>query len=249
TSRRRPPAAVGKPSFAYFPVDYPPDGVCWPRRPTIFRHRISATRWRTKDPKAWAHTAGIRVFEPTNSRRRRRIPSLSSCCRNNFGRESDHSTYVVCSSALRKKAPASQDNKRRHASLFVRHRLFLMANFVGSNLHLSRGQLSGSGCRELSAFVAVDVTTWAEDSDGLVVPKDNDRGRGWLGLGQRRTLMWTAWSFVGRRCGRLGCMAEEGLSKAALDLRLGRGCGDRYVDVGQRMWGRCRGAVAVDAQR
>ena len=32
----------------------------------------------------------------------------------------------------------------------VRHRLFLMATFVSSNLRLSRGQLSGSGCRELS---------------------------------------------------------------------------------------------------
>ncbi|EJK66568.1 hypothetical protein THAOC_12508, partial [Thalassiosira oceanica] len=48
------------------------DDVRWPaeetNRPTIFRHRISATRWRTKDPKAWAQTAGIRGFEPTNSR-------------------------------------------------------------------------------------------------------------------------------------------------------------------------------------
>ncbi|EJK54742.1 hypothetical protein THAOC_25603, partial [Thalassiosira oceanica] len=59
-SPRRPPAAVGKPSFPYFKADYLPDDVCRPRRPTIFRHRISATRWRTKDPKAWAQTAGIR---------------------------------------------------------------------------------------------------------------------------------------------------------------------------------------------
>ncbi|EJK68055.1 hypothetical protein THAOC_10810 [Thalassiosira oceanica] len=102
-SPRRPPAAVGKPSFPYFKADYLPDDVCRPRRPTIFRHRISATRWRTKDPKAWAQTAGIRRFVPANSRRRRRIPSLSSCCRNNFGRESDHSTYVVARSG--KKSP------------------------------------------------------------------------------------------------------------------------------------------------
>ncbi|EJK52581.1 hypothetical protein THAOC_28123, partial [Thalassiosira oceanica] len=93
-SPRRPPAAVGKPSFPYFKADYLPipDDVCRPRRPTIFRHRISATRWRTKDPKAWAQTAGIRRVVPSNPRRRRRIPSISSCCRNNFGRESDHST-------------------------------------------------------------------------------------------------------------------------------------------------------------
>ncbi|EJK60200.1 hypothetical protein THAOC_19494, partial [Thalassiosira oceanica] len=103
TSPRWPLAAVGKPSFPYFKADYLPDDVCRPRRPTIFRHRISATRWSTKDPKAWAHTAGMRWFEPTNSRRQRRIPSLSSCCRNNFGRESDHSTYVVARSG--KKSP------------------------------------------------------------------------------------------------------------------------------------------------
>ncbi|EJK61073.1 hypothetical protein THAOC_18493 [Thalassiosira oceanica] len=104
-SRRRPPAAVGKPSFPYFKADYLPDDVCRPRRPTIFRHRISATRWRTKDPKAWAQTAGIRRVVPSNPRRRRRIPSISSCCRNNFGRESDHSTYVVARSG--KKSPKS----------------------------------------------------------------------------------------------------------------------------------------------
>ena len=103
SSRRRPPATVGKPRFAYFKADYLPDDVCRPRRPTIFRHRISATRWRTKDPKAWAQIAGIRRVVPSNPRRRRRIPSLSSCCRNNFGRESDHSTYVVARSG--KKSP------------------------------------------------------------------------------------------------------------------------------------------------
>ncbi|EJK56989.1 hypothetical protein THAOC_23016 [Thalassiosira oceanica] len=48
----------------------------------------------------------MRWFEPTNSRRQRRIPSLSSCCRNNFGRESDHSTYVVARSG--KKAPMTR---------------------------------------------------------------------------------------------------------------------------------------------
>ncbi|EJK71334.1 hypothetical protein THAOC_07242, partial [Thalassiosira oceanica] len=57
----------------------------------------------TKDPKAWAQTAGIRRVVPSNPRRRRRIPSISSCCRNNFGRESDHSTYVVARSG--KKSP------------------------------------------------------------------------------------------------------------------------------------------------
>ncbi|EJK57625.1 hypothetical protein THAOC_22309, partial [Thalassiosira oceanica] len=35
-SRRRPPAAVGKPSFAYFSVDYLLDDVCRPDEPTDF---------------------------------------------------------------------------------------------------------------------------------------------------------------------------------------------------------------------
>ncbi|EJK45543.1 hypothetical protein THAOC_35839, partial [Thalassiosira oceanica] len=39
TSRRRPPAAIGKPSFAYFPVDYLPDDVCRPDEPTDLRER------------------------------------------------------------------------------------------------------------------------------------------------------------------------------------------------------------------
>ncbi|EJK68895.1 hypothetical protein THAOC_09892 [Thalassiosira oceanica] len=38
-SRRRPPAAVGKPSFAYFPVDYLPDDVWRPDEPTDLRER------------------------------------------------------------------------------------------------------------------------------------------------------------------------------------------------------------------
>ncbi|EJK73779.1 hypothetical protein THAOC_04579 [Thalassiosira oceanica] len=38
-SRRRPPAAVGKPSFAYFPVDYLPDDVCQPDEPTDLREQ------------------------------------------------------------------------------------------------------------------------------------------------------------------------------------------------------------------
>ncbi|EJK48671.1 hypothetical protein THAOC_32512, partial [Thalassiosira oceanica] len=36
-SRRRPPAAVGKPSFAYFPVDYLPHDVWRPDEPTDLR--------------------------------------------------------------------------------------------------------------------------------------------------------------------------------------------------------------------
>ncbi|EJK58782.1 hypothetical protein THAOC_21063, partial [Thalassiosira oceanica] len=36
TSRRRPPAAVGKPIFAYFPVDYLLHDVCRPDEPTDF---------------------------------------------------------------------------------------------------------------------------------------------------------------------------------------------------------------------
>ncbi|EJK65761.1 hypothetical protein THAOC_13349 [Thalassiosira oceanica] len=39
TSRRRPPAAVGKPSFAYFPVDYLPHDVLRPDEPTDLRER------------------------------------------------------------------------------------------------------------------------------------------------------------------------------------------------------------------
>ncbi|EJK66912.1 hypothetical protein THAOC_12117, partial [Thalassiosira oceanica] len=37
TSRRRPPAAVGKPSFTYFPVDCLPDDVWRPDEPTDLR--------------------------------------------------------------------------------------------------------------------------------------------------------------------------------------------------------------------
>ena len=37
--RRQPPAAVGKPSFAYFPVDYLLHDVWRPDEPTDFRER------------------------------------------------------------------------------------------------------------------------------------------------------------------------------------------------------------------
>ena len=54
TSRRRPPAAVGKPSFACFPVDYLPHDVWRPggltSQPTC-ENEISPMRRRTKDPK------------------------------------------------------------------------------------------------------------------------------------------------------------------------------------------------------
>ena len=51
-------------------------------------NEISPMQRRTKDPKTLAPTAGIRGLGPYVSRRRRRIPSISSCSRNNFGRES-----------------------------------------------------------------------------------------------------------------------------------------------------------------
>ena len=49
---------------------------------------VTPMQWRTEDPKTSAQTAGIRGIVPSTPRRRRRIPSISSCSRNKFGRES-----------------------------------------------------------------------------------------------------------------------------------------------------------------
>jgi len=68
-----------------------------------FESDISSMQRRTKDPKTMASHSGIRGIMPSTSCRRRCIPSLSSCSQNNFGRKSDHSTYVVARSG--KKAP------------------------------------------------------------------------------------------------------------------------------------------------
>ncbi|EJK67027.1 hypothetical protein THAOC_11987 [Thalassiosira oceanica] len=58
--RRRPPAAVGKPSFAYFPVDYLPHDVWRPDEPTDFRERylLDATPYVQKTP-AGSATDGV----------------------------------------------------------------------------------------------------------------------------------------------------------------------------------------------
>ncbi|EJK61439.1 hypothetical protein THAOC_18074, partial [Thalassiosira oceanica] len=62
TSRRRPPAAVGKPSFAYFPVDYLPDDVCRPDEPTDLRERylLDATPYERSED------IGITLRNPRN---------------------------------------------------------------------------------------------------------------------------------------------------------------------------------------
>ncbi|EJK55724.1 hypothetical protein THAOC_24513 [Thalassiosira oceanica] len=81
SNRRRPPAAVGKLSITYFPVDYLLHDVCRPDEPTDF-----------------PDLSGIQGIGPSASRRRRWISSISSWLGTNFGRESDHSTYVVARS-------------------------------------------------------------------------------------------------------------------------------------------------------
>ncbi|EJK56674.1 hypothetical protein THAOC_23396 [Thalassiosira oceanica] len=50
---------------------------------------ISPMQRRTKDPKTLAQTTGNRGLGPYTTLRRRRIPSISSCPRNNFGRHWD----------------------------------------------------------------------------------------------------------------------------------------------------------------
>ena len=55
---------------------------------------FSPMQRRTKDPKTTSSTAGIRGVVTSPPRRRRLNSSISSCSRNNFGRESVHSTYV-----------------------------------------------------------------------------------------------------------------------------------------------------------
>ncbi|EJK66459.1 hypothetical protein THAOC_12624 [Thalassiosira oceanica] len=62
TSRRRPPAAVGKPSFAYFPVDYLLHDVWRPDEPTDFRERylLDATPYERSEDN------GITLRNPRN---------------------------------------------------------------------------------------------------------------------------------------------------------------------------------------
>ena len=59
-----------------------------PNNQRSFEMRNSMMQCRTEDLKTSAQTAGIRGIVPTASRRRRWIPSISSCSRNKFGRES-----------------------------------------------------------------------------------------------------------------------------------------------------------------
>ncbi|EJK61654.1 hypothetical protein THAOC_17816, partial [Thalassiosira oceanica] len=63
TSRRRPPAAVGKPSFAYFPVDYLLHDVWRPDEPTDFRERylLDATPYERSEDN------GITLRNPRNN--------------------------------------------------------------------------------------------------------------------------------------------------------------------------------------
>ena len=61
-SRRRPPAAVGKPSFAYFPVDYLLHDVWRPDEPTDLRERylLDATPYERSED------IGITLRNPRN---------------------------------------------------------------------------------------------------------------------------------------------------------------------------------------
>ncbi|EJK68388.1 hypothetical protein THAOC_10438 [Thalassiosira oceanica] len=63
TSRRRPPAAVGKPSFTYFPVDCLPHDVLRPDEPTDLREgdlpdATSPERSEHHGPKRWNRKIG-----------------------------------------------------------------------------------------------------------------------------------------------------------------------------------------------
>ncbi|EJK52324.1 hypothetical protein THAOC_28414, partial [Thalassiosira oceanica] len=75
-SRRRPPAAVGKPSFAYFPVDYLPHDVWRPDEPTDLRDGDLPDQRRTKDPKTMARTAGILGIGPKGNQGEEFLPAL-----------------------------------------------------------------------------------------------------------------------------------------------------------------------------
>ncbi|EJK70751.1 hypothetical protein THAOC_07861 [Thalassiosira oceanica] len=68
-----------------------------------FESDISSMQRRTKDPKTMASHSGIRGIMPSTSRRRRCISSISSCPRNNFGRESVH--FARRAARLEKRSP------------------------------------------------------------------------------------------------------------------------------------------------
>ncbi|EJK62056.1 hypothetical protein THAOC_17348, partial [Thalassiosira oceanica] len=72
TSRRRPPAAVGKPSFAYFPVDYLPDDVCRPDEPTGLRERYLLDATPAVPPQYASHDVDRDPWPLTGGHSRRR---------------------------------------------------------------------------------------------------------------------------------------------------------------------------------
>ncbi|EJK46856.1 hypothetical protein THAOC_34456 [Thalassiosira oceanica] len=89
----KPPAASGgrrKAKLCLLSCRLSTHDVWRPDEPTtdFCEKEISPMQRRTKDLKASAPTVGIRGLGPYFSRRRRWIPSISSCTRNNFGQES-----------------------------------------------------------------------------------------------------------------------------------------------------------------
>ena len=104
TSRRRPPAAVGKPSFACFPVDYLPHDVWRPDEPTNFRERdlLDATPYERSED------IGLTLRNPRNNAIRLASPEIDSFDIILLTKQfwPLKWAFCVCSSPARKKSPS-----------------------------------------------------------------------------------------------------------------------------------------------
>ena len=85
---RRAAGGLRRPSESRALLAFPrlslPVGCVGPNNQRSFEMRNSMMQCRTEDLKTSAQTAGIRGIVPTAPRRRRWIPSISSCSRNKF---------------------------------------------------------------------------------------------------------------------------------------------------------------------
>ena len=85
---RRAAGGLRRPSESRALLAFPrlslPVGCVGPNNQRSFEMRNSMMQCRTEDLKTSAQLAGIRGMVPTTSRRRRWIPSISSCSRNKF---------------------------------------------------------------------------------------------------------------------------------------------------------------------
>ncbi|EJK51511.1 hypothetical protein THAOC_29311, partial [Thalassiosira oceanica] len=173
-SRRRPPAAVRKPSFPYFKADYlPDDGV-----PAEEANDLSTSNLR--DSMAYERSEGlgtncrnpgICAHQLASAKTDSFVIVLSSCCRNNFGRESV--VFVI--------RRAAQPGKEGPGGAASESRLDWRGGWGGVGWVGARENAGHLARQPTGPLVCVSFVQLSLGGGGAEVVATGERGVGWVG--------------------------------------------------------------------